>query len=55
MAVPAAAALAELVGLAVEAAADLQAEELWRRQVVVEVVVVALLEDLAEELWAREH
>jgi len=43
VAVPAAAALVELPGLALEAAADVQAEELRRRQVAVEVVVVALL------------
>ena len=40
VALPAAPAIVELLGLAVPAAADLQAE---------------LLDDLAEELWARQH
>ena len=47
MALPAATAVVELLGLAVPAAADLQAEELWRPLVVVEVVV-------AEEHWEAE-
>ena len=52
---PAATAAVELLGLAVQAAADPLAEELWGPLVVVEIVVAALLDDLAEELWAREH